>query len=183
MRTACFALAGVLLVATAVEALAEDIGRAVSAPPGTQTSRADEPTRPRGSPANQWRYQFHAGRWWYRTTNNSWSYYDGRRWRPYAAAQGYRGYKEYDRRPVDPALLSLEAKEGSLGNRKWPRAQSGTAAGGIMSGTHGSFGGEPTGSFTNSVGPHSPINTATTPSLYPWGSPGAARPPAGTGTF
>ena len=37
-----------------------------------------------GRPENAWRYRFHRGRWWYLTPSRRWSYFDGRRWRPYS---------------------------------------------------------------------------------------------------
>ncbi|HEV3340539.1 MAG TPA: hypothetical protein VG125_09285 [Pirellulales bacterium] len=157
MRQACF-LAAVLVITVAVRAAAQDTRRAAGSgkpPSAARASRADEPAGPRGSPANQWRYRFYAGRWWYRTASGGWSYFDGRRWVPYVARQ------EYDRRPVDPALLRLEAEEGVLGYRKWTHIPGG-GAGGLLpvSGTQGSLGGSPSGSFTNPVGASTAINTS-----------------------
>jgi hypothetical protein len=156
MRRAWFVLASGLVVATGVRAAALDSGRAGLAPPSTRASQADEGTRPRGLPANQWRYQFHAGRWWYRTANDGWSYFDGTRWQSYAARRGY------EHRPVDLALLRLEGKEGAMGYHRWPHVRGGVAGGSLpISGTQGSLGGSPSGSFTDPVGVPSAVNTAT----------------------
>lgn len=40
--------------------------------------------RPQGNPANQWRYQFHNGRWWFFTLDEQWSFYNGDIWVPYS---------------------------------------------------------------------------------------------------
>lgn len=113
-----------------------------------------------GRPENQWRYRFYDGRWWYWTANNQWSYYNGRRWTPWQIG-------EYQSRKVDPALLRLEAREGTAGPRRWPnRGGAGGAAGAAgggwgISGTQGSLGGAPSGSFTNPAGVPSAVNTST----------------------
>jgi hypothetical protein len=127
-------------------------------------------------PANQGRYQFYAGHWWYRTTNDGWSYFDGKRWRPYVARR-----EEHDRRPVDPALLRLEAKEGVMGYHKWPRRLDLGAGPFPMSGTQGSLGGSPSGSFTNPVGIPSAVNTAIGTSTDVGGLNGSGRAFSGTG--
>lgn len=117
--------------------------------------------RPVGAPQNRWRYQYSDGRWWYWTPENRWSYFDGRHWRLVGNPTGYV------RRPVDPALLRLEYKEGVLGRRRWPRipASAGAGSGGAgalpLSGTQGPLGGAPSGSFTDPGGVPSAINTET----------------------
>lgn len=100
---------------------------------------------PRGRPENRWRYRLVGGRWWYWTPGERWSYFDGSRW------VAYRGASDFDAKKVDPALLRLEAKEGTLGSRTWAQAGGGSSgaanSGGgsgaawTMSGTRGSFGG------------------------------------------
>lgn len=39
---------------------------------------------PVGRPDNQWRYQFHNGRWWFWTLDDQWSYFNGDIWVPYS---------------------------------------------------------------------------------------------------
>ncbi|HET6880623.1 MAG TPA: hypothetical protein VFI31_10735 [Pirellulales bacterium] len=40
---------------------------------------------PEGRPENQWRYRLYDDRWWYWTTDNTWSFYNGDIWVPYSA--------------------------------------------------------------------------------------------------
>lgn len=35
---------------------------------------------------DKWRFRYYQGRWWYWMPSNEWSYWDGARWRNYAAA-------------------------------------------------------------------------------------------------
>jgi hypothetical protein len=122
-----------------------------------------------GQPENRWRYRYTNGRWWYWTRENRWSYFDGRQW---IAAHGSSGLFA---RPVDPALLRLEAKEGVLGARKWKRVPNSGLGGLPMSGTQGSAGGNPSGSFTDPGGMPSAVNT-TTGSYFGYGRAPAAPP-------
>lgn len=118
--------------------------------------------RPQGAPANQWRYQFYSGRWWYWLPDSRWSYYDGSRWRTYSAP------RTIARQPVDPAQLRLEAKEGVLGARRWPHVGGAAGGGGSfsISGTQGSIGGAPSGPFTTSPsGLPGSINTNPIPAI------------------
>lgn len=85
-----------------------------------------------GQPENRWRYRYSNGRWWYWTAGNQWSYFDGNRWTAYRPTGGFMSQK------VDPALLRLEGKEGTLGYKRWQHAGGGGAG---MSGTSGSVGG------------------------------------------
>ena len=188
MRKALYFLIGAILVGAGMSAAAEDTRRA--APLGTSplvepSAKADAVSRPHGLPANQWRYRFYAGRWWYWTAGHRWSYFDGNRWRMYAERTAF------DRRPVDPALLRLEAKEGVLGRKRWPvtggfgaggaaRGGSGGGASLPISGTQGSIGGAPTGSFTYPSGVPSAIGTSTGIPGGVW-LPGAGRATAGNG--
>lgn len=130
--------------------------------PGADTQRLSATSeRPRGAPQNRWRYRHSGDRWWYWTPDNRWSYFDGSRWRLPGGKAGYV------RRPVDPALLRIEYREGVLGQRKWPRRGSGGAgnSGGAiglpLSGTQGPLGGAPSGSFTDPGGVPSAMNTST----------------------
>ncbi|HVA44938.1 MAG TPA: hypothetical protein VNH11_01005 [Pirellulales bacterium] len=171
---------GVLIAASA--RLAAQEGSA--APPGTPAQasarRAEERAPTGGAPENRSRYRLSNGRWWYRTPDNRWSYFDGSRWRPYTAGIGYV------RRPVDPALLRLEYKEGVLGRRRWPRVGGGLiwqggGEGLPLSGTQGSAGGAPSGSFTDPVGVPSGINTSIGTSTGVGGLNGAGRAFSGFG--
>lgn len=150
-----------------------------TAPCAAQTAAVDSaanvgPTS--GRPENRWRYRFFEGRWWYWTADNQWSFFNGNRWAPYRPAG------DYVSRKVDPALLRLEAKEGVAGPRTWPRLGGGAGASGMgsggtggnaggggagttgggwsVSGTRGSLGGAPSGSFTTTPGLRTGVNTA-----------------------
>lgn len=108
-----------------------------------------------GQTANRWRYRFFEGRWWYWMPDNQWSYFNGRRWSPYRPG-------EYQSKKVDPALLRIEAREGVAGSRRWPRAASSMSSGAMtMSGTQGTLGGAPSGSFTSPAGVPSAMNSST----------------------
>lgn len=141
-------------------------------PPGRRSIGAVE--RPRGAPQNRWRYRYSDGRWWYWTPDSRWSYYDGNRWRLPGDSS------RYVERPVDPALLRLEYKEGVLGRHKWPRtrAAGGTGSGGglPLSGTQGPLGGAPSGSFTNPAGVPSAMNSSTGTSTGVGGLSAGGRP-------
>ena len=155
----CLVIAGLLL--TTVPSAAQ------SSPPG-------------GRPENRWRYRFFHGHWWYWTPDNQWSFFNGRRWAPYRPAG------EYQTRKVDPALLRLEAKEGVAGPQHWPRVGgiwAGTGGGWPISGTQGSIGGAPSGSFTTSPGPRTGVNTGTGASagLAPTAGGASARSGAPSG--
>lgn len=148
---------------------------AAATSPGSATAAS-----PHGAPQNRWRYQYSGGRWWYWTPDNRWSYFDGSRWRLLGAPASYV------RRPVDPALLRLEYREGVLGRHRWPRRQasggtanSGGAAGLPLSGTQGALGGAPSGSFTDPAGVPSAMNTSTGTSTGVGGLSAGGRPVTG----
>lgn len=162
-----------LVVGPCLAQSASDVNDAKSRSAPTEASAANAAGRSAvpvgGRPENRWRYRHSDGRWWYWRADNRWSYFDGRRWVA-ARSSGYRQEK------VDPALLRLEAKEGILGRKKWAPVP-GAAAGGLpMSGTQGSAGGNPGGSFTDPGGTPSAVNT-TTGSYFGFGSPPLAPPP------
>lgn len=169
MRRIRFALFGVLFMAS---------GLFASQPPRETGGRAVAMAEaPRGAPQNRWRYQYSGGRWWYLTHHGRWSYFDGSRWRTLDEAAGY------ERRPVDPARLRIEYKEGVLGYRRWPRVKGG-GAGSValpLSGTQGSLGGAPSGSFTPPGGVPSAMNTSTGTSTGVDGLGAGGRPSAGSG--
>jgi hypothetical protein len=111
-----------------------------------------------GQPENRWRYRYSNGRWWYWTRDNQWSYFDGNRWTAHRPTGGFLSQK------VDPALLRLEAKEGTLGYKRWQHSGGGAAigqggGGWAISGTRGSLGGAPTGSWTFSPSTPNELNT------------------------
>ncbi|HVX11895.1 MAG TPA: hypothetical protein VHC22_11995 [Pirellulales bacterium] len=181
MQTAAFLL-GSLLVSLAA---ADD--RRPAAPLGTpplveSTMPVDESAPLDGVPGNRWRYRYYTGRWWYWLPENRWSYFDGVRWRTY--------HRAISREHVDPALLRPESIEGVLRprNASTPRRGGGTSAGGgaggtmSMSGTQGSVGGAPSGSFTNPVGVPSAVNTSTGTSTDVSGLNGRASGTSNPGT-
>ncbi len=164
--------------------LAEANDKPSAAPVGSQP--LVEPTMPvedlaplDGAPNNRWRYRYYAGGWWYWLPEKRWSYFDGVRWKTY--------HRSASRERVDPALLRLEAKEGVLGPKKWSAARRGSGAsagagsGGTMSmsGTQGSVGGAPSGSFTNPAGVPSAVNTSTGTSTGVSGLNGGGSPTMG----
>ncbi|MGH7139431.1 MAG: hypothetical protein ACREHD_27110 [Pirellulales bacterium] len=173
-----FLLSSGVVIAASTRLAAREEWRAapLGTPPQASTRSADERAPTGGALENRWRYRLSNGRWWYWTADNRWSYYDGSRWRPYNRNTGYV------RRPVDPALLRLEYKEGSLGRRRWPRVgggrvwQGGGASALPLSGTQGSVGGTPSGSFTNLGGVDTGINTSigTTTDVSGLGATGRA---------
>jgi hypothetical protein len=130
-----------------------------------RTDNAASSIAPEGRQENRWRYRYFQGRWWYWTAANQWSYFNGSRWTTYRTSGDYLSKK------VDPALLRLEAKEGTLGAKRWPHVGGGGSQGGAagsagqgytglpLSGTSGSIGGAPSGPFTFSPGVPNSINT------------------------
>lgn len=178
-----FLLASGVVIAASVSRAAGEEWRAapLGTPPQASAEGVDQRAAKRGAPENRWRYRFSNGRWWYLTPERRWSYYDGSRWRPYTADPSSV------RQPVDPALLRLERKEGSLGQRRWPRIGGGTVwqgggAGALpLSGTQGSIGGSPSGSFTDIGGVPSAVNTSIGTSTGVGGLSGAGRAVSGGG--
>ena len=163
--TLLFVIAAASVVRPSLAQTTSDVGERV-APQASVPSTASIG----GRPENRWRYRYANGRWWYWTAENRWSHFDGRQW---VAARGASPYRD---QPVDPALLRLEAKEGVLGARRWKKVPGGGQGGLPMSGTQGSAGGNPSGSFTDPGGTPSAINT-TTGSYYGYGAPPFAPPP------
>lgn len=176
-------IAGGVVIAASASLTAQEGWRAapLGTPPQASAEGADQRPANRGAPENRWRYRFSNGRWWYLTPERRWSYYDGSRWRPYTANTSSV------RRPVDPALLRLEYKEGSLGRRRWPRVgggqvwQGGGAGALPLSGTQGAIGGTPSGSFTNLGGVDTGINTSIGTNTDVSGLNGAGRAYSGSG--
>ena len=49
---------------------------------------------PQARSANAWRYRLHNGRWWYRTIDGNWSFFNGDTWVPYTPeADQYLTYR------------------------------------------------------------------------------------------
>lgn len=167
-RMITVAFLGVMCLGSGLHARQPRSGRAE----GNRPSKARE--RPRGAPENRWRYQYADGRWWYLMPDDRWSYFDGARWRPFLQSGGYV------RRPVDPAMLRLEYKEGVLGRHRWPRVAGQNGGSLPLSGTQGAVGGSPSGSFTDPRGVPSGMNTSTGTSTGIGGLGGGGRAVSGS---
>jgi hypothetical protein len=96
---------------------------------------AEPAPKPRGEPANAWRYVLYNGRWWYWTPDDQWAFFNGRRWVTFApesigssladragAADGPRPGKE------SGFSSSLEANTRSILDSTRPQAPLGAAS-------------------------------------------------------
>jgi hypothetical protein len=64
---------------------------------------------PKGHPENEWRYRLYDGRWWYWTTDETWSYFNGDIWVPYTPQSAH----ELSRAPLlGPIAGSAMAGQG-----------------------------------------------------------------------
>ena len=65
--------------------------------------------RPRGSPANRWRYSFHNGHWWYYRDGGRWAYWTGLRWLDYQPDSYRRWYIAQKMADYDAELARFNA--------------------------------------------------------------------------
>lgn len=93
MRTMLLiAVAGIMALAVPVYSAAQDVPNSRlmpgnDAPAGPHIFYWGEPSQiaPHGRSQNAWRYRLFNGRWWYWTTDDSWSFFNGDTWVPYTA--------------------------------------------------------------------------------------------------
>lgn len=110
--SACIGWVCTILMLTAARAEQSLPRQATNEQPATAADALDRQHRdyrPRGSPANRWRYSFHNGHWWYYRDGGRWAYWTGIQWLDYRPSSYRRWYIQQKMTDLDAQLDRYDA--------------------------------------------------------------------------